>query len=229
MKTKSRWFRLYTEAYRDPKVYRLTDKLFRFWVYCLCLAAENDGILPADEDIAFHLRIEESKVEESRDELIGHGLLDLVAGGRYRPHNWAKRQYESDNGNSTERVRKFRSQKQNRTETEQTTDQREIVAGNNDATFHETTCNNVVPFPKTTGFLRDKYPATANDAVVQKLVQIAVQEVIGAGEQPELVTDEVLLMALQQCTRPKQHSIGLYFNTVPNWFKNMAQQDEQQA
>lgn len=115
MRSQSRWLRLYAEVYRDPKVARLSDGLFRFWINCLCLAAENDGALPSMEDTAFYLRVSVQEAEVRIEELSAAGLLDETGKDRFTPHNWNGRQYQSDV--STERVREFRKRSRNGHET----------------------------------------------------------------------------------------------------------------
>ena len=120
MKSKSRWFRLYAEIFRDPKISRLDDRLFRFWIGCLCLASENDGYLPDLEEISFHLRFKLSTTRECHEELFTLSLIEADGEGRFRPHNWNGRQYISDV--STDRVKRFRERSRNVTETPSDTD-----------------------------------------------------------------------------------------------------------
>src|SRR5262245_33674221 len=93
----ARWFRFYDEAVNDPKVQRLPGELFKSWVNLLCLASQNDGILPAIEDISFALRLSLPKVERLLEDLCQRELIDDGGGtGALRPHNWNGRQYQSD-------------------------------------------------------------------------------------------------------------------------------------
>ncbi len=114
----SRWFRLYTDAMRDPKVGRLSDKDFRLWVELLSVAAENDGHIPPVDDLRIILKRRLDHLSSAVDRLISIGLIDCLADG-YAPHNWEKRQYKSDV--STARVRKYR-EKGNVSETAPDTD-----------------------------------------------------------------------------------------------------------
>lgn len=104
----SRWFRFYDCALDDPKVQKLPAELFKTWVNLLCVASRNDGILPALEDLAFMLRKDEETLARVLHELQRLGLIDESEQG-LTPHNWATRQYQSDN--SAERVRKHREAK----------------------------------------------------------------------------------------------------------------------
>lgn len=122
MKTKSLpWFRFYTEAADDPKVHRLSDSLYRFWINCLCLAGRHRGILPPIDDIAYHVRKPAAKTLAMRKELSTFGLLDELRPGEFTPHNWAIRQYEADV--STSRVKRFRERRKEPRETSNETDE----------------------------------------------------------------------------------------------------------
>ena len=100
-----KWFRFYTEVVEDPKVQTLPAELFKFWVNCLCLCRRNEGNLPPPAQISWTLRLSEKKVLGMIAALRDAELLD-EAEGTFRPHNWDRRQYASDN--VTERVRKHR-------------------------------------------------------------------------------------------------------------------------
>jgi hypothetical protein len=104
------WFRLYTEVLNDPKVQKLSDRSFRAWINLLCVATKYRGVLPEIEELAFLLRIKPAKANALIEELLAVGLLDEID-GRFEPHNWKGRQYESDN--STLRVQRFRKAKRN--------------------------------------------------------------------------------------------------------------------
>jgi hypothetical protein len=109
----SRWFRLYADAMRNPKVMRLADKDFRLWVRLLAVASENDGIIPPVNDLKLVLSMRLDHLLTGLKGLISGGLIDALDDG-YQPHNWAKFQYKSDT--SSERVAKHRA-KCNVTET----------------------------------------------------------------------------------------------------------------
>lgn len=111
----SRWFRFYTSVVHDPKVQKLRPELFRAWVNCLCMAAENGGIVPL-EDLDFQLRMTPEQVNDSIDTLTLAGLLDWVPitnGERtgdvvLKPHHWDERQYKWDGRDPTAAERKRR-------------------------------------------------------------------------------------------------------------------------
>lgn len=104
----SRWFRFYSEAMRNPKVLRLSDKDFRLWVNVLAVAAENDGHIPADDDLKLVLGMRLDHLKGGLNRLISGGLIDALEHG-YEPHNWSKFQYRSDT--STDRVQKHRAKR----------------------------------------------------------------------------------------------------------------------
>lgn len=125
----SRWFRAYDEAVDDPKIQRLPGDVFKALFNLWCIASQNGGELPCNEDIAFKLRQPMPKVATLISKLTEAGLIDEDETGR-RPHNWNGRQFKGDV--STERVQRHRKRKgnvssavsetppeQSRTETEQ--------------------------------------------------------------------------------------------------------------
>jgi hypothetical protein len=109
----SRWFRFYDEAMNDPKVQRLPDELFKFWVNVLCMASKCNGRVPI-KDVSFHLRMEERDVSFNVEFLKNRGLI-VIKDDHISPHNWLKRQYKSDS--STDRVKRFRKRARNVTST----------------------------------------------------------------------------------------------------------------
>lgn len=121
-RTMGRWIRLYEGALEDPKVQRLPDLLFKFWINTLLLAGRGDGVLPSSADIGFALRTSEKEAARRVAELIDKGLVDRV-GDVLRPHNWDGRQFMGDT--STERARHFR-------------DRQKGKAAPSHATLHET-------------------------------------------------------------------------------------------
>ena len=125
----SRWFRLYADAMRNPKVAKLGDKDFRLWVELLAVASENEGEIPCLDDLKHLLRRRLDHLSTAVQRLISVGLIDVLEGG-YVPHSWAKFQYKSDT--STERVHKHREKRNVSvtppdTETDTETDKKGVV------------------------------------------------------------------------------------------------------
>lgn len=110
-----RWFRYYEDALNDPKVQRLPGDLFKAWVNLLCLASSSEGQIKSATQAAFALRLKEDKARLVVAELASHGLLDVVPGGYFEPHNWSSRQFKSDVSN--ERVKRYRKRECNVTST----------------------------------------------------------------------------------------------------------------
>src|SRR5437870_1993079 len=104
-----RWWRAYDEALHDPKLIALTDKLHRIWFNLLCIASKHGGVLPAMSVVAIELRVTVIKATEYVSSLVSVGLIDTLEMGEFVPHNWQRRQFQSDV--STERVKRFRQQK----------------------------------------------------------------------------------------------------------------------
>lgn len=105
------WFRLYAEFAGDPVVQSLAFEDQRHYVVLLC--AKCDGTL--DRDIAPNVReriicrslgLDPVTAAEVKRRLLEVGLIDKT----WQPTAWDKRQYISDN--STDRVRKYRKNKQ---------------------------------------------------------------------------------------------------------------------
>ncbi len=103
-----KWFRFYSEVIHDPKIQTLSSALRWTWLSCLCLANENEprGTLPSLKEIAYALRIPQSKAQEHLRLLIDANLINVDDSGMMRPHNWEGRQHKSDD--VAQRVRQFR-------------------------------------------------------------------------------------------------------------------------
>jgi hypothetical protein len=110
----NQWFRFYNDTINDPKVLRLSDRQFRFWVGLLCIASKNDGELPPVDDMAIMLRTSPGALTTVIKTLISAKLLD-EDGGKLKPHNWDKRQYKSDAADPTaaQRMRRYRAKQRN--------------------------------------------------------------------------------------------------------------------
>ncbi len=102
------WIRLYTDLRHNPKIQRLPDHLFKFVINCWCMigASEND-CLPAVDEIAFELRIDEKICQAYIDHLIEQKvLIRRKHTGMLTGYHWDDRQFLSDS--SVDRVRKYR-------------------------------------------------------------------------------------------------------------------------
>lgn len=112
--SQNRWFRFYDAVLDDPKVQKLPPVMFKAWVNVLCIASRNGGQIPNDmADLGFALRMSEEDAADMLHSLAEAGLIDNDNG--MRPHNWGKRQFQSDQ--STERVKRHRDRYRNGDET----------------------------------------------------------------------------------------------------------------
>jgi hypothetical protein len=102
----SRWFRSYADTHRNPKVARLSDSDFRLWHQLLCIAAENEGVIPPATDLKNLLNRRLDHLSSALKRLVKEELIDLLDDG-FTPRNWEERQYKSDT--SAERTRKWRA------------------------------------------------------------------------------------------------------------------------
>jgi hypothetical protein len=104
----SRWWRCYADTHRNPKIAKLSDSDFRLWHNLLCIAAENDGIVPAAGDLKHVLNRRLDHLLSALKRLVNGGLIDQLGAG-YTPRNWNERQYKSDS--SAERTREYRKRR----------------------------------------------------------------------------------------------------------------------
>ena len=105
------WLKLYYELLDDPKIGRLTERLFQRFIQCLILAGENDkdGLLPSMEDISWRLRpIRIEDLETDFADLASAGLFHKGSDG-WVVTNFAKRQRPIGDA---ERMRRFRERQQ---------------------------------------------------------------------------------------------------------------------
>lgn len=102
----SRWFRSYADTHRNPKVASLSDADFRLWHHLLCIAAENEGLIPPLDALKRLLKRRLDHLKCAVERLVKEGLIDRHGEG-FAPHNWLERQYKSDC--STDRVKRFRN------------------------------------------------------------------------------------------------------------------------
>lgn len=112
------WFRFYSDTLNHPKAQKLPGDLFKIWVNILCIAADNEGVLPEPEDLAFALRATLHDVLHVTKTLIEADLLTVTKnqyGETLSPKNWRERQYKSDS--STERVQRHREKQKTVTKT----------------------------------------------------------------------------------------------------------------
>ena len=104
------WLKLYHEMLHDPKMQRLSDRLYRRTIELLLLAGEYGnaheplGILPPAEDMAWTLRSDPKELLHELGQLQEVGILTLCNGAWMVTH-FADRQASQS---TAERVRRFR-------------------------------------------------------------------------------------------------------------------------
>ncbi|MCK4830438.1 hypothetical protein KA005_82735, partial [bacterium] len=104
------WIKLWHEILDDPKMGRMTDRLFRRTIQLFLIAGEleMDGYLPPVSDIAWRLRLSEEELETDLADLASMGIVNKN-NGNWHITNFEKRQ-EAVSG--AERVKRHRERKQ---------------------------------------------------------------------------------------------------------------------
>lgn len=101
------WFRLYSEFSHDPKVQMMSEAMQRRYIMIMCLRCSNDIVTLHETELAFHLRITDAELAETKALFIGKGFID----DKWNLLNWEKRQFKSDS--SAARVSRHREKKKN--------------------------------------------------------------------------------------------------------------------
>lgn len=112
------WFRLYAEFAHDPKVQMMPEHMQRRYVMLMCMRcnefvdASGNGCSNAlrDDEIAFHLRISDADLAETKALFVSKGFID----SEWNLLNWEKRQPKSDRDPTRgERQKRFRENHKN--------------------------------------------------------------------------------------------------------------------
>lgn len=99
------WFRFYSEFAHDPKVQMMSEAMQRRLVMLFCLRCSNALVTLQVTEIAFHLRVTDAELEETKQLFVAKGFID----SDWNIENWDKRQFKSDS--SAPRVAKHRANK----------------------------------------------------------------------------------------------------------------------
>lgn len=112
---KRTWIKLYTEILHDPKMGRLSPREWQIAVQLFLLAAEldQDGALPAVEDISWNLRIDANELVSVLGTLSAVKIVHQADDGWVVTH-FKERQYSE----GYERVKRFRIKQSNANETQ---------------------------------------------------------------------------------------------------------------
>lgn len=97
------WFRMYSEFSHDPKVQMLSEAMQRRYIMIMCMRCGNGLVTLHETEIAFHLRITDQELAETKALFISKGFID----SGWNLLNWEKRQMLSDTSNA--RVAKHRA------------------------------------------------------------------------------------------------------------------------
>lgn len=97
------WFRMYSEFSHDPKVQMLSEVMQRRYIMLMCLRCSNTLVTLHETEVAFHLRISDAEMAETKALFIAKGFMDT----EFNLLNWDKRQFPSDT--SKDRVAKHRA------------------------------------------------------------------------------------------------------------------------
>lgn len=112
------WFRLYSEFSHDPKVQMMSEAMQRRYIMIMCLRCSNDLVTLHETEIAFHLRVTDADLAETKQLFISKGFID----DKWNLMNWDKRQFKSDS--SAERVARHRASKKTACNTDVTLQKR---------------------------------------------------------------------------------------------------------
>ena len=107
------WIKLYHETLNDPKMIRLSDRLYRRTIELFLLAGDLDegGDLPTILDLAVYLRTNTETIETELVELAAVGIVSQYDGGWFVT-NFAKRQGKMGKAEYMRRLRDDRQKEE---------------------------------------------------------------------------------------------------------------------
>jgi hypothetical protein len=111
------WFRMYSEFAHDPKVQMMPEVMQRRYVMLLCMRCSDFAVTERNAlrngEIAFHLRISDDELSQTKALFIEKGFIDEG----WNLLNWEKRQFKSDHdATGAERQRKHRENERKKAE-----------------------------------------------------------------------------------------------------------------
>ena len=104
------WIKLYDEILDDPKMGRLSDGAYRFCINLFLMAGRQelrDGSLPNFEDLAWHLRLSDEKLDSYWQELERAEIVSIIDGKPF-VNCFEKRQSATT---GAERMKQYRARK----------------------------------------------------------------------------------------------------------------------
>lgn len=96
------WFRMYTEFANDPKVQIMPEHMQRRLLMLFCSKCANVTVASRERETAFHWRISDIELSETKTLFIEQGFIDED----WNVMNWDRRQFISDS--SSERTKRYR-------------------------------------------------------------------------------------------------------------------------
>jgi len=203
------WIKLYIEILDDPKMGKLPDFLFRRAIELFLLAGENgnDGLLQPVQDLAWRLRISETKLTESLSALSLVGVVHETPEG-WVVSNFSKRQ---EAATSTERVHEYR--KRNASETYRFKNETHIEPETESDTETESDSEKTRAAAATGGARKDPL-MTFYSENIGSLTQMIGQEL--SDLEAEYSTDWVI-SALQECVRQEARNLKYATAILKRW------------
>lgn len=86
---------MYSEFSHDPKVQMMTEAMQRRYMMLMCMRCSNTLVTLHETEVAFHLRITEQELAETKALFVQKGFID----SSWNLLNWEKRQMLSDTSN----------------------------------------------------------------------------------------------------------------------------------
>ena len=166
------WFRMYSEFSHDPKVQMMTEAMQRRYIMIMCLRCSNSLVTLHETEIAFHLRISNEEMVETKALFVAKGFID----SGWNLLNWEKRQFASDT--SKARVAKHRALQK----------EKQINDGNGDVTLQKQNDNALDT--EQNRVIGTNVPVAKADAIPAQIVVDVFHEVLPELPKVKLLTDK---------------------------------------
>lgn len=184
------WFRMYAEFASDPKVQMMSEVMQRRLVMLFCMRCGDVTVTLCDEEIAFHLRISDADLAETKALFIAKGFVDSA----WNIANWDKRQFASDS--SAARTRAYRERIRCKSVTSQVT---KCDALDTDTDTDKSSCASA------------SADAPANDRVpFQQIVDAYNATLTGLAKVRELTTKRKTLIRSAWAASPQRRSVPFW-------------------
>jgi len=113
------WIKLYHEILHDPKMGRLSDRLWRRVIEMFLMAGEcgEDGTLPSVEDMAWTLRVDQAGLQAELEAIAEYGILEMRDEQWFVTHFLERQEHMSVNERVSRHRNRVRKQQYYGTET----------------------------------------------------------------------------------------------------------------